>query len=354
MPITKPVRFPSGVSGDSPSSINADFPQVLGRYQYNYLNTIALARSTDFTSTIVGTGTVTNTAWPGGMMTITNTAGAADAITLGHKTQGMQILPGNRFWMNATIAMPLSGVAQTMYLGGCDATTFGAATNGIWLFKAAASSSLSLVIKNGATTTTFTNIADLSKTSGWVNDTSAVAGTLAFNGAGTTFATVTVNNPGSGYQVSPFVIPTGTAGSGAQVYCQIGSGQLYAPYIAAAGSGYTAGTLGATILPLHNIALYYDGKGTLFVGVNGKTVISIGTYGATSVTAGATVTNAAYNSYIFTKQLSTGVAPIQPRAGSFENLSALVPMFPSIALVNTSAVASTMYVNEIEFAGDLS
>lgn len=357
MPITKPVRYPSGVSTDAPGTVNQDFPQIITNLQFQYINSTAIARSTDFTTTVTGSGTATNTTWPGGLLNITTSAASGDAVTMTSKTQGIQILPGNRSWVNASVATTTTANAQTFYLGMTDALTFGGATNAVYLFKPAGGSTLNLIVKNGATTTTFTNIADLAKPSGFYGDTTSYAGSLTFNATGTTFSTVAVttagNAGGAGYQRAPLIIPTGTGGSGAQVYCQIGSGALYAPYIAAAGSGYTAGTLGATILPFINLSMHYDGKGTLFIGVNGKCVISIGPYGATSVTAGATVANAANNSYTVTNQLGTGVAPVQPRTGAFENMAALVPMYPGIAVVNTSAAAATMYLNEMEFAGDL-
>ena len=197
MAITKPVRYPSGVATDTPGSINQDFPMVYTNLQFQYVNSIALARSTDFTTTVTGSGTATNTAWPGGLLNITTSAASGDAVTMSHKTQGAQFLPGNRVWLNASVATTATANAQTVYIGMTDALTFGGATNAVYVFKPAGGSTLNVIVKNGATTTTFTNIADLAEPSGFYGDANSYPGTLTFNAAGTTFSTVAVTTTGA-------------------------------------------------------------------------------------------------------------------------------------------------------------
>lgn len=354
-----PVRYPSSIATDAPGTTMQDFPMVPNKDQFSMqVPALPYRGTTDFTVTTAGSATAQAVAGLGGTVSLTTTNLANDAVTLVWKPQALQIIPGNRSWLAANIAGSTTvapAITANIFLGWLNASTFAAATAGVYLQKAAASTALNLVIKNGGTTTTFTNVADLAKPSGIYGDTTSSVGSLAFNTTGTTFTNVTVATPGAGYARAPIIKATGTGGSAAQVYCQLGSGSLYAPYITAAGSGYTANTLGAEVNHVINLSMFYDGKGTLFFGINGKTVLSIGPKGATSVTAGATVANASFNSYTVTNQLSTGVAPVQPATGAFENIAPLVPMFAGAGIVNPAAsfAAATAYLQNFEVAGDI-
>lgn len=347
--MAQPVRFPSGVSTYPPKNTLASFPLVPAINQASLVNEFIPYRSGDFTiAQTNGTGALLG--WNEGGLTLSTTgATAGDKIIFGMNAQCAVYMPGNQLWTSCTIAVPSTISDTNVYMGEANTQDItNSPTDGVYFLKPSGGTTVNLVIKKAGTTTTFTNIADLSKPSGIYGDTTSTAGTLSFNTSGTTLTSIAVATSGSGYQQAPYVQITGTAGSGASAYVQLRSGGLYAPYITAAGSGYTAGTFAGTILPWITLSKYYDGKGTLYIGVNGKTVMSIGPQGQTSITAGGTATNASFKSYYVTNQLTTGQAPIQPKAGAFDNLMPLVPMYPGGGFTNTTANARTAYVDSFQ------
>lgn len=348
--MAQPVRFPSGVSTYPPKNTLASFPVVPAINQASLVNEFIPYRSGDFTITQTN-GSGAQLAWnEGGLSVSTTGATAADKISFGLNAQAVQFLPGNQFWSSVTVAMASTQADANVYLGESNNVdiTSGSVTDGVYFWKPTAGMTVNLVVKKGSTMTQFTNIADLSKPSGIYGDTTSTAGTLSFNTSGTTLTSIAIATSGSGYQQAPYVQVTGTSGSGASAYVQLRSGGLYAPYITGAGSGYTAGTFAATILPWVTLSKYYDGKGTLYIGVNGKTVMSIGPQGQTSITAGGTATNASFKSYYVTNQLTTGQAPVQPKAGAFDNLMPLIPLFSGGAMANTTANARTAYIDSFQ------
>lgn len=348
--MAQPVRFPSGVSTYQPKNTLASFPALPAPNQASLLNEFIPYRSGDFTITQTN-GSGASLAWNEGGLTISTTgATAADKIIFGMNAAAAVFMPGNQYWTSTTIAVPSTISDTNVYLGESNNVDIssGSVTDGVYFLKPSGGTTVNLIIKKASTTTTFTNIADLAKPSGIYGDTSSTAGTLSFNTSGTTLTSIAVASSGAGYQQAPYVQITGTGGSGASAYVQLRSGGLYAPYITAAGSGYTAGTFAGTILPWITLSKYYDGKGTLYIGVNGKTVMSIGPQGQTSITAGGTATNASFKSYYVTNQLTTGQAPVQPKAGAFDNMMPLVPMYPGGGFVNTTANARTAYVDSFQ------
>ena len=348
--MAQPVRFPSGVSTHQPKNTLASFPTVPSTNQVSLINEFVPYRSGDFTITQTnGSGAIL--AWNNGGLTLSTTGGtAADKIMFGLAAQAAVYMPGNQLWTSCTVAVPSTISDTNVYIGEANNVDLssGSVTDGIYFLKPSGGTTVNLIIKKAGTTTTFTNIADLAKPSGIYGDTSSTAGTLTFNTSGTTLTSIAVNASGSGYQQAPYLQVTGTAGSGAQAYCQLRSGGLHAPYVTAAGSGYTAGTFAATILPWITLSKYYDGKGTLYIGVNGKTVMSIGPSGTTSITAGGTASNASFKSFVVTNQLTTGQAPIQPKAGAVDNIMPLVPLYAGGGVANTTANARTAYVDSFQ------
>ena len=353
--MANPVSFTSGVSVNPKRHVLATVPAVAAGYQTLKATDFQPYISTEWDTATgkSGSGTVAAYPWNSGALKLTTTATGSDVVpVILNAATAYQFIPGNQLWFDTRFTVPTASNDANIYIGLTSANAFASATDGVWLLKPAGGSTWNLVIRKASSSTTITGVADTSKPNG-LNATSSVAGTLAFNTTGTTFTNVTVATPGSGYAAAPLVIFTGTAGSGGQGYVQLGSGSLYAPYITAAGSGYTANTLGAEIDPWINFEFYYDGKGSFYFGVNGKAVVSITPGGQTALTAGSTVAYSANASnYASTATLTTGVAPVQPKAGDAYTLLPQVPLLVGYTLNNTTANARTMYIDEFNIASE--
>lgn len=354
--MTSPTRFTSGISTQSPKSVLNSLPNVPTWSQQLMLNEFFPYRATDWTLTQTnGAAAVFN--WNNGAVQISTTTGAADKATLGLVSTGAQIIPGNQLWFSATIAVAQSGVADAtatqIYAGLTDTVDPTASANGLFFIKSTNSSSaVDFAIRKNGTTTRIQNVADLAKPSGIFGDTSSVAGTLTSNGTAGAYNSVVVTSEGSGYPVAPLVLATGATGSGASLYAQIGSGSLSAPYVTAAGSAYT--TYINEVDPWITLSFYYDGKQTLVIGVNGKSVASIGlnTVGpvaGTSVTPGQNYNNATVGPIFNAQgtQLTSGVAPVQPLVGSFYNISPQVPLRPVVGIGSAGGAGRAMYVDSV-------
>ena len=344
-----PVRYPSGVSVNPTRHVVSTFPAVPAGNQTTKQSDFQPYISTEWDTATgkSGSGTVAAQAWNAGAVKLSTASVGSDVTPMIlNAATAYQFIPGNQLWLDTRIAVPTASNDANIYVGFTQANAFASATDGLYFIKPTGGSTWNLVLRKGSSSTTITGIADTSKPNG-LPGTSSSAGSLTFNGTGTTFTTVAVNAPGSGYQAAPLVIFGGTAGSGGQGYVQLGSGSLYAPYITAPGSGYTAGTLTAEIDPWINFQVYYDGKGTLYVGVNGRAVLSIGPGGSTSLSAGSTVAYSANASnYISTATLTVGVAPVQPKTGDVYTLLPQVPLLCGYTINNTTTNARSMYIDE--------
>lgn len=368
-----PTRYPSGISTFPVQHLQNTFPTLPTQWQVTKGDDfIPFRQSTDYTATTGGTGaTAAAFSWNGGAIKVTagSTTPFKSYEALG--ANSLQFVPGNQVWHDIRMAVP-TGTMQNpatdsvVYSGFFDNVDPTAATNGVYFTKPAAGSTVNLVVLKGGVATTFQNIADLAKPSGIVNDSYATPGTLAFNTTGTTFTNVTVSAQGNGYRCAPLAIPFGTAGSGAQVYVQLGGSTqgngtgsgapLWAPYITAPGSGYTANTLGCDIIPWINLQFWYNGKGTLYAGVNGRVVLTLGYQGNAVATPGATINLATsgFNAYNFsTTTLTAGVAPVQPLPGDFYVASPQVPLQLAFGLTGSNGNSRVMYVEEINVGTEM-
>lgn len=371
-----PVRYTSGVNTFPAKHAMRDFPVTPTQYQISKGDDfIPFRQSTDYTATTAGTGaTAVAYAWNGGAMKIT--AGSTSTFksfeALG--ANAVQFIPGNAAWLDARAAIPVIGANPStdsaVYIGYFDNVDPTAATNGVYFYKPAGGTAVHFVILKAGTTTTFQNVADVQYPSGLYADPLASAGTLSFNTSGTTFSTVAVATPGYGYRTAPLVVATGTGGSGAQLYVQLGgsagyptsgsqdnASSLYNAIIAAPGSGYTANTLGAEIYPWINFQFAYNGKGRLIVGINGKVVMGFDRTGGTNVTAGGTYNNAtlgvgaAYNASGTT--LAAGLVSVPPPVGDVYNILPQVPLQLAFGLVGTNGNNRVMYMEEINLATEM-
>ena len=362
--MAQPVRFPSGVSTYSAKSIFQNYPSVATPVQMVSSNDFAPYLGTTAFTFTQSNGTAAVTSWPGGVVKLATTTGAADKAILalgasGNSALSTMMIPGNQAWFNLDLAVAASTVndatATVLRWGLFDvADISGTITNGIYFEKATNSSGrVDLIIKNNSSgsvvTTTIQKISDLTVPSGIYGDTSSTAGTLTTNGSAGVYNSIVVGTPGSGYAQAPLVLATGATGSGSQLYCQLGSGSLYAPYVLTGGSSYT--TYVNEVDPWQQYSLWWDGKDTLKVGVNGKIVATIGPQGVTGLAAGGTADATATGpSYYSTSTLSTGVAPIQPKAGSAYTIIPKIPLTAAVGIINASGAGRAIYIDDLVVA----
>ena len=361
-----PVRFPSGVATALPKQTLASFPKVGAIDQSVVENEFLPYRAAnDFTITQTN-GTIAAFSNNTGAIKIATTTAAADKAiaamgSSGNLTLGAMFNPGNQNWFNIALALEKSTVndatATVVRWGLFDvADISGTITNGVYFEKATNSSGqVNLVIKNNASgsvvTTTITKVADASLPSGIFNDASSSNGTLTTGGTNPSgYQTVVVATAGAGYAQPPVILAKGATGSGAQLFAQLGSTSLYAPYIIAPGTAYT--TFINEVDPINSYQLFFDGQ-SLSVGVNGKTVASIGPLGVTNLAAGATVDATVSNSYISTTQLSTAFAPVQPKPGSAFNILPSLPLTPVVGITNASGAGRALYVTRLQIGYEL-
>ena len=374
-----PTRFPVGLNTFPPRHILNTYPVSPSPRQVAVQEDFLPYRAGDYTITTAVAGTVTTFPQLTGAVKLATSANATDTIYAFRLGAGFQLMPLNQAWYNTRFAYPRSVLNTNdtnIYLGGWfDAATLSASNNGIYFFKPSGGTAVNLIIKKAGTTTTFQNIADVSLPSGLFGDTNAVNGTLTATIAGNAFTAVSVATAGAGYQTSPLVLTTTTAGGttgSTPVIVGLGStglsstnpqvpiqstqlpyGSLYAPYIATPGSGFTNGGPLTTLLevePVLDLSFYYNGKDTLYVGVNGRVVMTIGPAGQTAFAAGATInvaTAAGGPSFAPTTQLTTSIAPVQPTAGSAYNILPTTLLNTGFGVANTSANIRTMY--ELEY-----
>lgn len=351
--MANPTRFTSGISTFLPKSALNTWPSVITPQQVTVLNEFIPYRAGDWTVTQTN-GTVTTLPWANGGVTMATTGTtAADKIVAGLVNgNAFQIVNGNQTWANINIAFPIGSIDVNAYAGFSNNVDITAATDGIYFLKPAGGTLVNLVIKKATVTTTITGVADLAKPSGIAGDTSSVAGTLTATQSGGLYNSIAVGTPGSGYAIAPYVAATGATGTGASGNVTLGAaGSINGAYVTAPGASYTTALF--TVTPWINLSIYWDGKDGLTIGVNGKKVVGISSNGATAIAAGATVAASTGPSFTSSTQISTLLAPVQPKAGSAFNILPLVPLTASIGFTNTTANARSMIVDAVNVANEL-
>lgn len=368
-----PTNFPSGISTYPGGSLLASFPSMPQRYQISKLEDFVPYRSADFTATTSGTAAaIAAFSWLGGVVRLTCGSTTTFKAFLAFANNYVQTLPGNGMWFEIKAALPTAAHTNpstdaNFYAGYCDNADPTAATNGLYFIKPSGGSAVHFIILKGGVVTTFQNVADFSKPSGAFGDSLDAAGALTANATGTTLTSLAVTTPGFGYRTAPLVLINGTAGSGAAAYAQVGGASgfptlsarmpgssLYSTVITAAGSGYSAGTFTADVIPWINLQFFYDGKGRLVVGVGGRVVLTLDKYAQTVIAPGATVNVATgAKGYNFnTTTLGTAVN-VTPPAGDPIVALPLVPMTAAFGLVGTTANNRVAYVDELNTAVEM-
>lgn len=379
--MASPVRFPQGLSTFPPRSILGTYPVATSPTQIAVTEDFIPYLATDYTVSTAVAGTVATFPFQAGAVKLATSASATDTIWLARNGQGFQFMPLNQMWFDVKLAYPrsvLNANDTNIYAGLFDNVVPTSANNGVYFIKPTGGTTVNLVIKKGGTSTTFQNIADLSLPSGLYGDTNSVNGTLNATIAGTAFTATSVATAGAGYQCSPLVLSTstaaGTVGS-VPVSVSLGStatsqtnpqypiqttslpyGSLYQPIITNPGTGFTNNAGATTLLevePFIDLQFWYNGKDTLYVGVNGSRVLSIGSLGVGTVAAGNTINVATATgtpSFYSTTQLTSSISPVQPALGSAYNLVPQVPMQFAAGFANTTVNIRTLYLAEYNVA----
>ena len=344
-----PIRYPSGVTTFKPQDVFGNFPFVPNPIQAQFVDYFSPFVSGYYTVTQTNGALATYPFTTGAIQATTTGSTAADKISVCLNNNSAQFMATNKLWSRLSFAVPATISDTNVYSGVSDTADITAASNGVYFLKPAGGTTVNLVVKKAGTTTTFTNIADMAKPSGIYNDATSVVGTLNTTQSGGLYNAISVATPGSGYAQAPLVLLNGASGSGATATCAIGSGGLYSPVITAQGASYSTAT--SAVLPFITFALYFDGD-TIYVGVNGNKIMSIGSKGAIPVTPGATVANASFNSYSCATQVSTSLMPIQPAVGSFMHMAPLTALYAASSMANTTANARNAYISGLWLAGE--
>lgn len=370
--MANPTRYPAGVGVlPTPHMLNT-YPAVPSNTQIQRNDDFFPYRSGDYTSVVTGTGAAAAYTFNGGAASITNGGTAASNAFYYMGTSAslgtMQFIPGNQLWYDNRLAVPsgtMNGSTVTctnaqILAGLFNSSTLNTATYAIYFNKPAGGSAVNLVINTPAGTTTFQNVADFSKPSGIFGDTSSVNGVLTTTGSGGNYTGIVVATAGSGYRSAPLVIADGATGANAQLYVQVGAyngavapvgSGLAAPYIMNPGNAaYT--TYLNDVIPFINLQMYYNGKGTIYIGVSGKTVLSLGVGGTNVAAVGGTYNVATLgNSFNFsTTTITTGLAPVQPQVGDAWLALPKTPLSPGFGMVGATTANMTFFVEELNTA----
>ena len=372
--MANPTRFPAGISTYKVKDVLNSFPMVPSPSQVMSLQEfspyIAGQWTVTSTTSTIGSGTWNAVAgaliagYNGGItsLAITTASGGLAALTLNGNVATdcpVQLIPGNQTWFNCQVAhdsnfLGDATVVSRYGLFSNEVTPVGTVVNGVYFEKkAAAGGALNLVIKNkgltGSTvTTTINNVADISIPSGIYGDTSSTVGTLTTAGSSNKYTSVVVATAGSGYSQAPLVrtIGANAAAPYAHLYCQQANGGLYAPYIAnIGGTGYT--TFTNEVNHWIDLTLYYDGKGTLIAGVNGRVVCRIGPDGTTALAAAGTATTNSGSFYASNASMTSSIAPVTPAAGSFDLLMPMSPLAPGLGYLTATNATNIMFCDSV-------
>lgn len=387
--MAKPIRYPAGISAHPQRSVLNSYPDLNNQFQTLKYEPFVPYRAGDYTLTQTG-GTASAAVWNTGGVILNAAASASDYAFLAG-SQAYQILPGNQLWFNERVALRTAAGTYAFYAGLFDNVNPTAATNGIYFVKPTGSAQLNFVVLKASTATTFSNIGNLASPSGLttLQDPYATTGVISTTGSGGNYTSISVTTPGAGYAYAPLILATGATGANAQLYCQLGSsvttnfnsfaqatlptstglpyGSLVQPYITNAGnSTYTTYT--NEIDPIIDLQFYWDGKGRILVGINGRQVMAIGTDpadassfsslgGLYSIIPGSTYNLATSgvgpNFAPTSTTLSTSIAPFQPTVGSFYVMSPQIPLLWASGQTNTAATASNVYLFEYDISVEI-
>lgn len=383
---SRPVRYPQGVSTFPPKHVLSTYPSVPTNTQVVIEEDFLPYSAGNYALTTAVAGTVAAFSTLAGAVKMATSANAGDTMFIARGGSGFQMTLQNQLWCDTRLSYPrtvLNANDTNIYWGLFDTVSPLTAANGIYFVKPAGGTAVHFVIKKAGVATTFQNIGDISLPSGLYNDANSVNATLSATIAGGAFSALAVATPGAGYEWQPLILSTATSGVAGNAVATTLLGSTAntqsnpavpvqstgLPYASVAGvtltnpgSGYTNQGPVTTVVEVEamlNYQFWYNGKDSLYVGVNGRIVMSIvggvgtsggpgGNIGVVGVAPGTTVNVATSISPSFysTTQLSASVASPQPPVGNPINMVPLIPMNYAVGLANTTANIRTLYVDE--------
>ena len=153
MPRSQTTRSPNGITNAAPWQTMADAGIEDPTWAYVNHHEFDRFAAADWTTTLVGTGTVAGAAGLNGRITLTTTAGIADAVYLQHAYASQQFTPGKEHFFKCL--GQLSDVVNDVFYAGLIATSATplAAADGVYLLKAAGQSNMTLQSVIGGVTT---------------------------------------------------------------------------------------------------------------------------------------------------------------------------------------------------------
>lgn len=152
--MTSPVtRMPKGVTNAAPWQTLAHFGAPDPTWVYKNFDEFNRYAAADWTVTVTGTGTVAATAFAGGAIALTNSAGIADAIYMQHPVATHQLIAGKDHFFK--FRGQLSDVTNCVMQVGLIATSTTplTAADGIYFLKATGQANLTLVSVIGGVST---------------------------------------------------------------------------------------------------------------------------------------------------------------------------------------------------------
>ena len=169
-----PTRWPNGLTNVPPADLVLNkMPQPFPyRRMFAWGEDFARYRAADWTVTVVGTGTAALANGVGGILALTTSAGATDAVYLDKVGESWQFIAGDQLWFQGRF--DVTDATNPELVGGLQTTDPPptAVTDGVYFHKPSGSTRMYLVqisAATGVTTTTDTGV-DIA------NDTYAIAG----------------------------------------------------------------------------------------------------------------------------------------------------------------------------------
>jgi hypothetical protein len=146
--------FPNGVTNAKLESTMAAAGSPDPTYSHMLSDDFDTFITGAWTDTIVGSGTATVSAFDGGELTVTTSAGATDSLFIQKPFTGFALNAGKQMFFK--FAGTLSDVTNEVFLAGmCNSsTTFAGVTDGIYIQKPSGTATLNLVINVGGTAVT--------------------------------------------------------------------------------------------------------------------------------------------------------------------------------------------------------
>lgn len=154
------TRLPNGVTNVDADSIFSELKNLDPTQYHTYFNDFDTFAN--FTTTVVGTGTAAIVNEDGGILRLTNTAGATDSVSIQKDNEGFLLQSGKKTYFK--VLMKISDATQSALVAGLqitDTTPF-SVTDGVYFRKDDGDANIDFVVVKNSTATTATAITTIS------------------------------------------------------------------------------------------------------------------------------------------------------------------------------------------------